>query len=247
MNKLKNIYYFLKKILNKIVFFYASFIYKYFVYRFTVWYHKIKINYEWKYKNSEMVSYDHLNNLYLWQEFPEKVQFTISPAIARLYLKKNDTVLDVSCGDGSISYLFFSDIAKNVDAFDISEINIQKAKKNYTSKNLKYYCNSTLNFNYQEKMYDVIYWGAGIDYLSSEEIEQTIKKLRFTIKDSGYLIVKTVLSNVNSQLGPGMKTLFYDLENLFSFFEHAFNIEISKTSDYLVRKEVNIVFKPKIN
>ena len=45
-------------------------------------------------------------------------------------------VLDVCCGDGSYSYMFFSDIAGHIDAIDNDEYALQYAKNTFLEEQL---------------------------------------------------------------------------------------------------------------
>src|SRR6056300_766301 len=78
-------------------------------------------------------------NLSGWMKNSNNVHFAVTPSLARMYLQKGDNVLDIGCGEGTISYLFFSDIAGNIDAFDVSEAAIRLAKESYSdTKNINF-------------------------------------------------------------------------------------------------------------
>ena len=68
-------------------------------------------------------------NFYSWIYEPGNVHFAVSPSLARSYLNQNSKVLDIGCGDGLIDYLFFSDIAMQIDAIDLSADAINFPKK----------------------------------------------------------------------------------------------------------------------
>ncbi len=72
---------------------------------------------DWGFAPTTPSSYKHEINLYNWRFDPTQVEF-VEIAYGRMQLRRNDTVLDLCCGDGSYSYLFFSDISKRVDAID---------------------------------------------------------------------------------------------------------------------------------
>ena len=66
----------------------------------------------------------------------------------------SDNVLDVGCGNGSLTY----DIArkaKGVTAIDLNEKNFEFARKNFNKENIKYISGDATKLDYKER-YDVI-------------------------------------------------------------------------------------------
>lgn len=66
----------------------------------------------------------------------------------------NDTVLDIGCGNGALTY-DVAQKANKVVGIDLNEWNITTAKKTYSRENIEYICGDALTYHPQEKI-DVI-------------------------------------------------------------------------------------------
>jgi 2-polyprenyl-3-methyl-5-hydroxy-6-metoxy-1,4-benzoquinol methylase len=67
---------------------------------------------------------------------------------------ENDTVLDIGCGNGALTY-DVAQKAKKVVGIDLNERNITTAKKTYSRENIEYICGDALTYFPKEK-FDVI-------------------------------------------------------------------------------------------
>jgi ubiquinone/menaquinone biosynthesis C-methylase UbiE len=56
-------------------------------------------------------------------------------------------VLDLCCGDGSISFLFFSDIANKIDAVDVDRDAIMYGRKKFGNDKIVYQILMFLSFS----------------------------------------------------------------------------------------------------
>ena len=65
-----------------------------------------------------------------------------------------DTVLDIGCGNGFLSY-DVAQKAKSVTAIDLSQDNIESARRNFNSDNINYICGDACRFNFTEK-FDIV-------------------------------------------------------------------------------------------
>jgi tellurite methyltransferase len=96
------------------------------------------------------------------------------------------TVLDVGCGEGR-NAIFLAEKGFDVDAFDISEAGIAKAKKIAASRGLKinFFCKDIGEFIF-EKTYDVIL-SHGVLHLCEKEIrDRFIQNAKLHTKIGGY-------------------------------------------------------------
>lgn len=99
---------------------------------------------------------------------------------------KNAHVLDVGCGEGRNS-LFMASLGNDVDAFDISENGIKKAKHIADQKGLhiNYFCCDLASFVF-EKEYDIIL-SHGVLHLPYKDVRDTfIEKMKAHTKVGGY-------------------------------------------------------------
>ncbi len=202
---------------------------------------------DWFLANRVPKNYRQEYNLYTWIFQPANVHFVVSPSLVRTYLDSDSVVLDIGCGDGTIDYLFFSDIAKRIDGVDISESGIRYAKKNYISENLNFYKSSILDFKAEEKVYDFVFWGDSIDYFSNEEIKDIFKLLNVWLKDDGHILIKTPLSEKNPiSKSNHMKSYQNNPDSFIEFLSEYFNVIYQNVTDYGFRKDIDVILQ-KVN
>lgn len=187
-------------------------------------YYKLVKLYDWYACPNVPNYFKHLISLYNWRFDPKCNQFCTGPAIARSYLRPNDRVLDVCCGDGSASYLFFSDIASHIDAVDWSSEAISYAKINFGRSNISHHNISIFDYISPAANYDLVYFGSGMDYFSRSERELLFKKLNSLMHVKATLVLKTPLvdacyiSNQQEMKGDFIHSedqLFAELSNYF--------------------------------
>jgi len=123
--------------------------------------------------------FKHQINLSRWRFEPSCWSFTARGVFARENMFKNCLVLDLCCGDGSYSYMFFSDIALKIDAVDIDLHALTYAKKFFAAPTIYYHglniIEQPLPSNYD--YYDVVVWNAAICYFSESEIRMILNKI----------------------------------------------------------------------
>lgn len=122
--------------------------------------------------------YDHQLNLYKWIYNPGEWAFTARGVYARENMFPGCKVLDLCCGDGSYSYLFFSDIAGAIDAVDIDQAAINHAVKYYSSPNINYCKLDIINEKFPSADYDFVIWNAAISYFDITEIHEILNKIQ---------------------------------------------------------------------
>jgi cyclopropane fatty-acyl-phospholipid synthase-like methyltransferase len=218
-------------------------------YYLNIYYKIIDFN-DWHIKKIVPNHFKHLSNLYSWPFDPNRNQFTTAPALARSFLKKNDNVLDICCGDGSISYLFFSDIACQVDAIDWSKDAIAFAKKTFSKQNINYINDDIFNLkvNKTHKKFNLIYFGSGYDYFKKSERKRLFFNLKSLIASNGYIIIKTPIWDKNNYMNNQIeaKNDFASGKEVFkNELRHFFDIEFSRTVTYTNRVEIIAVCKYK--
>lgn len=121
-------------------------------------------------------------------------------SIVKNYINKNDNVLDLYCGTGSIG-IFISDIAKKVLGIEINEFAVKDALENKKLNhldNVNFICLNTSNFNQSLNDIDVVIVDpprSGLDkktvaYLLKEKVKKVIYvscDLMTLTRDLGYL------------------------------------------------------------
>jgi|GEM_PF-2321472 len=175
---------------------------------------------EWQYSLTGMpLFFKHQINFNVWRFNPAEWAFTLRGVKARELMFANCKVLDMCCGDGSYSYLFFSDIGSVVDAVDYDRSAIAYAKKYYKKSNVNYQEINIIEQSLPSSDYDVVVWNAGICYFTMEQIHLILKK----IINSGKPDVKLcgMLPKANGHADH--KTEFEHPADLKKIFDNYFN------------------------
>jgi ubiquinone/menaquinone biosynthesis C-methylase UbiE len=161
-----------------------------------------------------------------------------------MLIKKDDNVLDLCCGDGSYSYLFFSDIANKVDAIDYSKKNIKYAKNNYAQDNINYICSDLLEYKFKEKYYDVVIWRAGVAYFNKNDRSKLFATIYNSLKIKGQLYVGTPLESKVSYSANQIEVIT-DLEDFENEFNDNYQINFKQETSYRNRTNINYILEKK--
>jgi SAM-dependent methyltransferase len=121
--------------------------------------------------------FKHQVNLSRWANDPSQWAFTARGVYAREHMFKNCKVLDLCCGDGTYSYLFFSDIAGKIDAIDNNPDAIRYARIRHAAQNISYLKLDIVKEALPVADYDVVVWNAAICYFSEEAIACILRKI----------------------------------------------------------------------
>jgi SAM-dependent methyltransferase len=121
--------------------------------------------------------FKHQVNLSRWANDPSQWAFTARGVYARAHMFKNCKVLDLCCGDGSYSYLFFSDIAGNIDAVDNDPHAIRYARLRHSAPNISFHQLDIVREALPARDYDVVVWNAAICYFSEEAIGNILRQI----------------------------------------------------------------------
>jgi SAM-dependent methyltransferase len=202
---------------------------------------------DWYFNNNLPDFYDQNYNLYSWITNPNNNHFVVTPSLARLFLRPEDIVLDIGCGDGTISHLFFTDIASKVDAVDVSTKAIERAKKNYFSNSKLNFLNiNILDLEREADSYDLIFWCDSMDYFTKDEIQKIYEFIKQVLKKDGVLVIKTPLTEHNPVLtDKGMKSFVSNVEELTKELREHFDIVLSNSTIYNFRTDLDFVLKNK--
>lgn len=115
--------------------------------------------------------YDHLGG-------PENWLWLERGILASDCIQKDDRVLDLCCGDGSYSGIFFGTKARFVDAVDISAEAIRIAKKRWIQPNVSFYVADVVQDHFPSSLYDVVILNSALEYLSTEDAHKLLNKVK---------------------------------------------------------------------
>jgi SAM-dependent methyltransferase len=121
--------------------------------------------------------FKHQINLGRWASEPSRWSFTARGVYAREGMFRNCRVLDLCCGDGSYSHLFFADIAAKIDAVDNDPHAIAYARRYNSSPVISYHRLDIVRDALPGTDYDVVVWNAAICYFSEDEIGKILQKI----------------------------------------------------------------------
>jgi SAM-dependent methyltransferase len=181
----------------------------------------------------------HLENLEgLFFKPQQNIEWLETGFLCRRFPLKDKKILDLCCGDGLYSYIFFSD-AYLVDAIDFSSDALkfsQKMKMHHP--NIKYSKIDILREPFPQKKYDLIFWRAGIAYFSTYDLKKILQKISKSLNKNGYLIGSSPLPTLNAKKSSGqinlkysrtyinklLKNNFKSIELIDSFYENKQNL-----------------------
>jgi len=109
------------------------------------------------------------------------------------YLPEKAKVLDLGCGDGIYSGIFYSTRAKHIDAIDYDHKIISLAKKYYKKPNINFICSNILTDVFPDTNYNVAFLFAVIEHFSVKEGQALLKKISLSLATGGCLLGSTPL------------------------------------------------------
>lgn len=103
------------------------------------------------------------------------------------YLKKDDRVLDLACGNGRLYELIKVKTSKYIGVDNNKKL-LEHAKSNYANVNFQLMDMQKLNF--EDKSFDIVYQIASFHHLPTKKLrKECILEIHRVLKDNGILIV----------------------------------------------------------
>lgn len=171
--------------------------------------------------------FKHQINLSRWLWEPSRWSFTARGVYAREHMFRGCKVLDLCCGDGTYSYLFFSDIAGHIDAVDLDRYAIEYAKKHYQAPSIAYRNIDIIKEPLPSCDYDVVVWNAAICYFSEQDIRGILVKIVQAGRSS--LVLDGMLPKANGWVDH--KTEFADTRSVERLLRDYFGVVMVKEVD----------------
>ncbi|PKM92500.1 MAG: hypothetical protein CVU81_00145 [Euryarchaeota archaeon HGW-Euryarchaeota-1] len=142
----------------------------------------------------------------------------------RKYIEKEDKVLDLCCGDGYFSIVFYSSVENvQIDAIDIDENVLELGKMCNTNKCIKFYQKDILKDIFPLKDYDVILFFEAIEHFAADDFSIIAKKINKCLKKGGYLIGSTPLVSIKEVGNWQHQNEFSNVDDLKNFLAKYFN------------------------
>lgn len=115
-------------------------------------------------------------------------------------LKPGMYVLDLCCGDGSVTALFIAPIAECVVGVDFDASAIRAAKRKYGRfQNIRFDVQDIRKLSVPPMNYDVIAWDAAIEHFTQDEVIAIMASIRRSLKPGGLLVGSSIAKSDHIQ------------------------------------------------
>jgi SAM-dependent methyltransferase len=121
--------------------------------------------------------FKHRIDLARWDAEPHRWSFAARGVYAREKMFRGCTVLDLCCGDGTYSRLFFSDVASKIDAVDNDRFALGYARRYNTAAPISYHEIDIVSQPLPDTRYDIVVWNAAICYFEQAQIRNILGKI----------------------------------------------------------------------
>jgi len=138
-------------------------------------------------------------------------------------IKTRDDVLDLGCGDGIFSGVFYSSKAKRVLAIDIDQKAIAHAQKYYGRKNVRFIKADIKNMQLPSNKFDTIFMFAVLEHFSPEDGIKVLKNIKKSLKKNGIFFGSTpIFSHTKFKANFEHKNEFGSVQELEEFLKTVF-------------------------
>lgn len=214
--------------------------------------HRLQYVVEWSVDNPEY--FDHfIDSHYQWhamrQSFPWERGVYSSLALQATRGDRLPTVLELCCGDGFMTYHFYSSQADTITSLDFDPEAIASARKNCSAPNIRYVLGD-IRTDMPTGQYDNIIWDAAIEHFTEDEITSLMSTIKDRLAPGGILSGYTIVEPEH-----GGKHLhqheyeFHDKADLARFLEPWFaNVQVfetvfpSRTNLYFYASDASLPF-----
>jgi SAM-dependent methyltransferase len=100
-------------------------------------------------------------------------------------IRNGDEILDIGCGDGSLTKRFYAPRARHVDAVDIEDTAIAYSRKHNAAPNISYALLDAVNAPFPRIAYDLIVFDGAIGHFSREGSIAVLGKIAQALKPGG--------------------------------------------------------------
>jgi len=151
--------------------------------------HRLQYFVEWGADNPEY--FDHfIDQHWRWSatraSFPWERGVYSSLALQATRTQKLPQVLELCCGDGFMTYHFYSNQASSITAIDFDPSAISSARKNCTAPNIQYILGD-IRTAIPQGEFDNIIWDATIAHFTDQEITDLMGTIKSRLKPNGIL------------------------------------------------------------
>jgi len=196
--------------------------------------HHLQFMLEWGVDNPEY--FDHfIDQHYAWKKSRNSLMWERGVysglAIQAMSKEALPDVLELCCGDGFMTYHFYSLVSNSVTAMDFDEYAIQRAKKNCGSKNIEYIVGD-IRSEIPNRKFENIVWDAAIEHFKETEITNLMATIKSRLVPGGILSGYTIKENHEEHMHLHQHEYeFHGKKDLARFLKpHFKNVQILETS-----------------
>lgn len=196
--------------------------------------HKLQFLVEWGGDNPEY--FDHfMDQHWQWsanqQSFPWERGVYSGLALQATAGDGLPEVLELCCGDGFMTYHFYSAQAKTVTAIDFDKSAITSARKNCSAPNIRFLLGD-IRTDIPQGAFDNVIWDAAIEHFTEDEITTLMQTIKSRLKPTGIISGYTIIEpeDGGSHLHQH-EYEFHDKEDLARFLQPWFaNVQVWETA-----------------
>jgi 2-polyprenyl-3-methyl-5-hydroxy-6-metoxy-1,4-benzoquinol methylase len=160
-----------------------------------------------------------------WLRGPENWVWNERGIYGAKIIRPGDKVLDICCGDGIYSGLYYSMFAGLVHAIDRDERALSLARKRYSRENVKFFKVDVTKEDFPLENYDVILMFAAIEHFSVEQGTQILQRIARALSASSngsFLGSTPIFGEVTGHGHPEHDNEFTSIEQLQDFLSPHF-------------------------
>jgi len=152
---------------------------------------------------------DHFLNQFFLMSALKRTWFVEGPAFCGLSIEPDSRMLELGCGTGYYTDIFFSPFASEIVAIDIDPRAIETARRLHQAKNIRY---EVMDFRktLPEGRFDIVIWSPTIFAYTPEDVDAFMVKLREIMSERARLCGWTYVEVDHG--GPGI--LWHDMRSL---------------------------------
>jgi SAM-dependent methyltransferase len=196
--------------------------------------HHLQFLVEWGVDNPEY--FDHfIDQHYAWSKSRNSLMWERGVysgfAIQAMTTDELPKVLDLCCGDGFMSYHFYSLQAEKVIAIDFDSLAIQRAKRLCSYSNIEYILGDIRTDIPQEKFHNIV-WDAAIEHFTEAEIMSLMTTIKSRLISGGILSGYTIMEDHDGSHHLHQHEYeFHNKEDLARFLKpHFMNVHVIETA-----------------
>jgi SAM-dependent methyltransferase len=170
--------------------------------------HNLKLLCDLQISPTSLYTDHYLNQFFLMSVF-KRSWWVEGPAFCGLAIEPGSRILELGCGTGYYTDVFFSPFASEIVAIDIDPRAIETARRSHQAKNIRY---EVMDFRktLPEGIFDVVVWTPTIFAYTPDEVHTFMTRLREVMRPNARLCGFTCIET--SHRDP--EALWYDMNSL---------------------------------